>query len=893
MIKLWEFHIKSLNPIRQDCALDTIVYAHVRGPLASPILTNSSQCVPRDTVFFSDGSAYYLNSTALGYYWDFGDSEALNQDYVPYNPYQFNQFSTMKDTKHFYQKIGCYGGTFTVVDSITGCSNNTSFLISTSNVGKFNLSVADKQSVYCETDTIHFIANLIGNNYQEIDQNHIQNPLCPGFSILSKETYYGDYGRERKTGLPVYRFKTDSYCEPQDVSIVSNDSTRKYYFANGSNTPTYVSDSVCYIENNFNDLITVDNNPEAFLSLVKATPLGCEKLEIDVKILTHDSVQAIKLKWTDGDSLFYQFDTLTMWDTTLSITVDTGIYKMYHTFYSKCSCETLDSISFGGGLSMKPIIRAICGGSHFDIDYEAQYLGDGYSFTGDSLKESYNWQFDTLGWTRNMDTMIPYDTFGGYNLRLAYSDSSGNCIDTITTLVPVKKVFADFSSSNDEIYCKKLIDFYDESIVKDSGSITQWSWNLTDGNSSSEKNPFKLFKLKGTYDIELIATSLEGCKDTVKKEIILDGPNPVFALKSDTIGCKPLEVKLADRSTNNKLQIWEWNDRSGSLTDSKLGDDSINVFTYTEPGIYCPILRVYDTVYTRDNYHVCTEFFPDPDYNHPKICVEVVDSVNLNFEIDNVACTGQSIDLINNNQNINLDYYYHNGDTNLVRSWNQYPYYNVEEKGGYINFVFYAESRPGSDYPNCSDTFRKSIEVQDPDIDMDFCLNSKDLTWKTINVNTNSEYITKYLWESDHGTIKDRRKSTATISYESNVIKKTICLTGWTSKGCENSICKDVYLPNIELFNVFTPNSDNQNNSYDIVTKELTSYHIEIYNRYGELVFKSSIDGNGDSPHNWNGKNMNTGIPVPEGTYFYILKYKVNECKNETHTIEGTVDLIR
>lgn len=886
-----EFHVRSLNPVRNDCKLDTVVYAWVRGPLTSPNLTNYSQCVPRDTVFFKDSSLYFLNSTAISYYWDFGDAEADNQDYAPYNPYQFNQFSTMQNTKHFYQKIGCYGGSLTIVDSITGCASTSYFGVSTSNVGRYNLRVIDKQPLYCETDTIHFARTLVGHNYQEIDPSHMQGSLCSRAKILSDKTNYRYDGRDENS-LPVYRFRTNSYCEPQDVSIVSSDS-RNYYYANGSSTPTYISDSVCYTKTSYDDLITVDNNSTVYFQISKITPLGCDKIQLELDIQTIDSVQAIKLKWTDSDSLYYEFDDLTIWDTILSITLDTGTYDLKYTFYSKCSCETIGSIYFGGGLRMKPIINAVCGGSHFDIGYNATYIGGGHKFTGDTLLESYNWRFDTLGWTRNMDTVVPYDTFGGYYLHLAYSDSSGNCVDTISTLVSVKKVQADFSSSNDEIYCKKLIAFYDESIVRDSGTITHWSWNLSDSIISVERNPFKLFKLKGTYPIEIIATSREGCKDTIQKQIIIDGPNPLFALKTDSIGCIPLGIELANRSEKAKFFIWEWNDAVGSISDSRLGDDSIQVFEYSKPGRYCPVLWAYDTIFTRDDYHVCKEFYPDPDYNHPELCVEVVDSVYLNFMMDDIACTGQFLNLINLNESSHLDYFYYLEDSSLTVSWDQYPYYKVLEEGGYIDFVFYARSKPGSLIPNCSDTFSKRIEVQDPKIDMAYCLESGDEKWRTITVQTNAEYITKYLWTSETGTITNEDSRKTTIRFPLGQTNEIVCLDGETSKGCKNKICENIYLPTLEIFNVFTPGNDEKNNSFDFVTEYLESYNLEIYNRYGELVFKSTADGEGDSPYNWDGTDMDTHKPLPEGTYFYIFKYTVDQCEFEIHTIEGQVELIR
>jgi gliding motility-associated-like protein len=66
----------------------------------------------------------------------------------------------------------------------------------------------------------------------------------------------------------------------------------------------------------------------------------------------------------------------------------------------------------------------------------------------------------------------------------------------------------------------------------------------------------------------------------------------------------------------------------------------------------------------------------------------------------------------------------------------------------------------------------------------------------------------------------------------------------------------------------FTPNGNNYNDTWVIPglegynTKEMT-----VYSRYGSLVHYSTVYNN-----DWDGTLLNTGTPVPDGTYYYILK---------------------
>lgn len=77
--------------------------------------------------------------------------------------------------------------------------------------------------------------------------------------------------------------------------------------------------------------------------------------------------------------------------------------------------------------------------------------------------------------------------------------------------------------------------------------------------------------------------------------------------------------------------------------------------------------------------------------------------------------------------------------------------------------------------------------------------------------------------------------------------------------------------------NVFTPNSDNNN---DLFQLNFPFEKIVIYNRWGNKVFESV---NNDSY--WDGRTT-SGVEVPEGTYYYIIT-----TKEETH--KGFIQLLR
>jgi len=91
--------------------------------------------------------------------------------------------------------------------------------------------------------------------------------------------------------------------------------------------------------------------------------------------------------------------------------------------------------------------------------------------------------------------------------------------------------------------------------------------------------------------------------------------------------------------------------------------------------------------------------------------------------------------------------------------------------------------------------------------------------------------------------------------------------------------------------NVFTPNGDGNNDYFALDFGTLSDgARMEIFNRWGELVFKSENYAPCDHSNSscWDGTYFNLGEVCPDGVYFYKLKYN-----NETTQKVGYVLLTR
>ena len=72
---------------------------------------------------------------------------------------------------------------------------------------------------------------------------------------------------------------------------------------------------------------------------------------------------------------------------------------------------------------------------------------------------------------------------------------------------------------------------------------------------------------------------------------------------------------------------------------------------------------------------------------------------------------------------------------------------------------------------------------------------------------------------------------------------------------------------------------------FSISGESLSDFQIEVYNRWGQMVYKSK-----NISDNWNGKY--NGKDLPPGTYVYKIK-TISLLTNEKYVKSGTVSLVR
>ena len=90
-----------------------------------------------------------------------------------------------------------------------------------------------------------------------------------------------------------------------------------------------------------------------------------------------------------------------------------------------------------------------------------------------------------------------------------------------------------------------------------------------------------------------------------------------------------------------------------------------------------------------------------------------------------------------------------------------------------------------------------------------------------------------------------------------------------------------LYVPN-----VFTPNGDNLNETFYVYGLGIDNYEIQIYNRWGNLVYESI-----DIEEEWNGTTQN-GMDAPTGVYVYVISYR-KDGSADYRKAQGHITIMR
>ena len=242
-----------------------------------------------------------------------------------------------------------------------------------------------------------------------------------------------------------------------------------------------------------------------------------------------------------------------------------------------CDITTQASVSIGELNDDGRIVLNQCGLEPMFIENTSE---------DEAFIEAYRWQIffndNTNVILDTRDVTIDFPTLGFHTGIMIINPEIGSCSDTLEfefNLFP--EMEADFEFEFDTCVAGP-IDFNDLSF-SETGVITSWDWDFDSEGSSVFANPSYEFSTPGVKSIFVEATDLNGCSDTISKEVeYFPVPSVIVVEPSTFSGCSPAEIKFTNLSNpiDSTYEIfWDFG-------DGTIGTNINEENTYEEVGVY-------------------------------------------------------------------------------------------------------------------------------------------------------------------------------------------------------------------------------------------------------------------------------------------------------------------
>ena len=181
--------------------------------------------------------------------------------------------------------------------------------------------------------------------------------------------------------------------------------------------------------------------------------------------------------------------------------------------------------------------------------------------------------------------------------------------------------------------------------------------------------------------------------------------------------------------------------------------------------------------------------------------------------------------------------------------------------------------------------------VADPVANFSASINTFTEDNQNVLFNNSSTGASTYSWDFGDGNSSNDENP----SHVYGIVDEgeTITLLAYSSLGCMDSLSITIPFQESELFyipNTFTPDGNMYNETFvpQFTTGfDIYSYHMEIFNRWGELIFETF-----NLEHGWDGSYGLEGLDAVQGTYTYKISIK-SPSVDKRMVYTGHVNLIR
>lgn len=472
---------------------------------------------------------------------------------------------------------------------------------------------------------------------------------------------------------------------------------------------------------------------------------------------------------------------------------------------------------------------------------------------------------------------------GSYTITYNAIDTNG-CTNTSSQTVAVNPMpVADFDVSPECLDSTSV--FTDQSTVTsvNGSSIINWKWNFGDttNNTSTNQNPTHVFNVDKGYNVQMIVKTNKGCADTIQKGTFIY-PNPKASFKTSPV-CLEESTHFIDSSTvptsqysTNTVAIWKWEFGDGNSDATQNPQHE-----YQTDGQF----DVHLTVTTNNN---CEDDTTITVTVHPLPKVSFMGK-------DTIGCAPlcpevQSLTTINAPSTIDDLSWSLSGGKTYTGGYFKDCYKNRTGDTLFYSLTLTATSNEGcvSQY-----TAPNYITIYDkPTASFNYTPADPDVLRPDVAFHNESQDADTYLWRIT--PFGDTSVFEPSYKYPYKAGTFDAFLIAMNKEGCADTMYVPVRIRDEVLFyvpNSFTPDGDGINDVFNPMLSaglSANTYHLTIFNRWGEVVFESY-----DVNKGWDGSFGQSHTRVAkQGTYIWRVTFK-ESMTDKHHTQTGSVTLLR
>jgi PKD repeat protein len=681
--------------------------------------------------------------------------------------------------------------------------------------------------------------------------------------------------------IPIASFvtTTDSGCSPLPVGFINTTtglpSFVKWYFGNGDSSVRYhpyaqvyrtedsatiyqvklIVSNMCGIDSAFKSITVQPNSVRAGFTTTGVD--GCAPFKV---AFFDKSVGGTKLSWDLGGG-----NTSTLPNPEVTYTIP-GFYTAKQFVNNGCSYDTASVVV---NIRKKP---------EFTIAKSATTacVGQAISFTA-TLKDSgaMLWEFGD-GTTSTLVNPVHAYTSGGVKIiKVTVQSHLNGCptilVDSVTiNPLPVVEISADTNQGCDY-----------KTFVFTTGASTGlfYNWAMGDGNVYTGLSVSHTYGVPSTYTVKLVAETASGCKDSATKLItIFPKPAAAFSYTPEDTCTGPVEVRFTNESTGANSYLWIFGGglntsiTNPSITYDTVGSYDISLIAGNQYNCFDTAIAVYHV------YHVPLPSFTFTPENG-------CEPLTVNFT--NTSIYGDSLfwDFGDGASSVSL---------NPVHTYISVGTFDVKltvVEGG-ICAADITETEAVVVYPK-------------PVAEFTGVLDSSIRPYSVVRFTNFSTGATQYAWRFSDGGSSTETNPGHRFSTPQYYTAELIAIS---ERGCMDSIGYEVWVPeyNKGLYvpNAFTPGyGQPEVQVFKPAGIELQSYHLKIYNKWGELIWETTaLTAKGEPEQGWNGLDKQ-GRECVQGAYVWAIQAVFTNGKqwegmiyptgNKRPVTSGNVTLIR